>query len=546
MFKNIKIASGMLLVLYLFGLIQIGSNLIGFYFIKKNSDSISTMSVIADEQNALSSSGAYLQQAQSAINNIVLEYAVNPQGAVNKESLQVAREKMALANKSFDVFWGIPGLTNHDLKLGDEIKNAYKDNADNIEKQINIALSEPSASIVVDKLFQLKTEKLETRAIFQGWVKKYIGISLKNNDDARDAALQAYSEFIRLLIIALILCVLMCLAVHFWIKRVLVHPLREATRYFELIGQGDLRSVINIQNSNEIGLLMAGLQKMQDGLRTTVSSVRQGVESINIGTHEISAGNTDLSSRTEEQAAALAQTAASMEQITATVQQNADNAQQAAQMINSTASIAHSGEQVMESVIAKMRTINHSAQKMSDIISVIDGIAFQTNILALNAAVEAARAGEQGRGFAVVAGEVRNLAQRCALSAKEINDLIATSSNDIKEGMSLVEHAGDTMADIVLNVNKATSIVDSISYASDEQSRGVAQVSIAINQMDQVTQQNAALVEQVATTAANVEEQADTLAKAVSIFQLTEQLWQEPKKNLELTPRPDPHDTHWI
>lgn len=228
---------------------------------------------------------------------------------------------------------------------------------------------------------------------------KYIGISLKNNDDARDAALQAYSEFIRLLIIALILCVLMCLAVHFWIKRVLVHPLREATGYFELIGQGDLRSVINIQNSNEIGLLMAGLQKMQDGLRTTVSSVRQGVESINIGTHEISAGNTDLSSRTEEQAAALAQTAASMEQITATVQQNADNAQQAAQMINSTASIAHSGEQVMESVIAKMRTINHSAQKMSDIISVIDGIAFQTNILALNAAVEAARAGEQGRGL---------------------------------------------------------------------------------------------------------------------------------------------------
>ena len=257
-------------------------------------------------------------------------------------------------------------------------------------------------------------------------------------------------------------------------------------------------------------------------------------------------GGVNYGGMTEEQAAALAQTAASMEQITATVQQNADNAQQAAQMINSTASIAHSGEQVMESVIAKMRTINHSAQKMSDIISVIDGIAFQTNILALNAAVEAARAGEQGRGFAVVAGEVRSLAQRCALSAKEHNDLIATSSNDIKEGMSLVEHAGETMADIVLNVNKATSIVDSISYASDEQSRGVAQVSIAISQMDQVTQQNAALVEQVATTAANVEEQADTLAKAVSIFQLTEQLWQEPKKNLELTPRPDPHDTHWI
>lgn len=193
MFKNIKIASGMLLVLYLFGLIQIGSNLIGFYFIKKNSDSISAMSVIADEQNALSSSGAYLQQAQSAINNIVLEYAANPQGAVNKESLQVAREKMTLANKSFELFWEIPGLTNHDLKLGEDIKKAFQNNADNIEKQISIASAEPSPSVLVDKLYQLKTEKLETRAVFQGWVKKYIGISLKNNDDARDVAIQAYS-----------------------------------------------------------------------------------------------------------------------------------------------------------------------------------------------------------------------------------------------------------------------------------------------------------------------------------------------------------------
>ncbi|MCT4706597.1 methyl-accepting chemotaxis protein [Enterobacteriaceae bacterium H16N7] len=304
----------------------------------------------------------------------------------------------------------------------------------------------------------------------------------------------------------------------------LVHPLKSVARHFEEIGKGDLTGDIKVDNHNEIGLLCEALQQMQSGLKETVTSIRQGAESINIGTQEIASGNSDLSSRTEQQAAAVVETAASMEQISSTVKQNTDNARQASDMFQNTAIIAAEGEVQMQGMTDKMNVISQSAQKMVDIISVIDGIAFQTNILALNAAVEAARAGQSGRGFAVVAGEVRNLAGRCADSAKEIGSLITESTQFIKEGTELADKTSSAITEINSAVSKANMMMESIALASEEQDRGVEQIRIAITQMDQVTQQNAALVEEVATTAQGVEGQANLLARTVSTFKLNPEL----------------------
>ena len=321
---------------------------------------------------------------------------------------------------------------------------------------------------------------------------------------------------IALMVIGVLIAALCSVA----LQRTLVAPVDHALRHLEFFAQGDLSHKLANYGRNEIGRLMDALEHTRLRLQKIVSEVRQGTDAIATASAQIASGNLDLSGRTEQQASALEETAASLEELTSTVQHNATNANEANELARSTSAVAIEGGTLMEQVVSTMEAIHHSSQKIADIIGVIDGIAFQTNILALNAAVEAARAGEEGRGFAVVASEVRSLAQRSAAAAQEIKNLIDTSVHQVNNGSTLVAQAGSTIQAVVTNVKNVNGMISAISVASAEQSAGIAQVNQAVTQMDHVTQQNAALVEQAAAAAQSMQEQSAKLAAVVAVFQL--------------------------
>ena len=323
-------------------------------------------------------------------------------------------------------------------------------------------------------------------------------------------------------VLAVLLAGAATLALSAWFVRASLRRLEGTAAVAERVAQGDLTSPIAPSGSDEITQLESALARMQRSLGGIVATVRGNADSVATASAQIAQGNLDLSQRTEEQASALQQTAASMEQLGATVRHNADNARQADQMAQGAHALAARGGEVVTQAVQTMRGINERAQKMADIIGVIDGIAFQTNILALNAAVEAARAGEQGRGFAVVAGEVRSLAQRSAQAAKEIKVLIGDSVEHVEQGTTLVDRAGATMQEMLASIRRVSDLVGEISAASTEQSSGVAQVGQAVTQMDQATQQNAALVEESAAAADALRQQARQLVDAVAVFRLAQ------------------------
>ena len=323
-----------------------------------------------------------------------------------------------------------------------------------------------------------------------------------------------------LVIAACLLALVSAGAAGFYITRSITAPIQQAVRLAEQVADGDLSVRIDANGKDEVAQLLAALGRMSQKLADIVSQVRRSSDSIATGSSEIATGNADLSQRTEQQASALQTTASSMEQLNATVRQNADNALQANQLSKGASAVAVKGGEVVGEVVTTMKSINDSSRKIADIIGVIDGIAFQTNILALNAAVEAARAGEQGRGFAVVASEVRSLAGRSADAAREIKTLIAASVERVEQGTALVDRAGSTMTEVVSAIQRVTDIMGEISAASTEQSAGVAQVGQAVERMDQTTQQNAALVEQSAAAADSLNQQARQLVSAVAVFKL--------------------------
>ena len=341
---------------------------------------------------------------------------------------------------------------------------------------------------------------------------------------ALDAALSDRVAAARRALLAVVAIVGLLGAIGLWVivltARTTTRSMEQAVQLAQRVAAGDLTSRVEVNSRDEVGQLMLAMQDMSESLVKIVGQVRTGVDAVTTASTQIAGGNLDLSSRTEEQAASLEETASSMEQLTSTVKQNAENARQANQLVSSTADVAVKGGQVVGQVVDTMASIKDSSYKIADIIGVIDGIAFQTNILALNAAVEAARAGEQGRGFAVVASEVRNLAQRSAGAAKEIKALIEDSVGKVDAGGKLVDEAGKTMGEIVGSVKRVTDLMSEIAAASSEQSSGIEQVNQAVGQMDEVVQQNAALVEQAAAAAESLQEQASQLAQAVSVFKL--------------------------
>jgi methyl-accepting chemotaxis protein len=371
----------------------------------------------------------------------------------------------------------------------------------------------------VDALF--KGTFVPAAKAYQGKVSELLAHQRKAIDDTAHAIDAANDRANMLLMILAALMVSIGSVAAWIISRSITVPLRSAVDIASTVANGDLTTQFHAQhNKDEIGDLMTALRGMNESLRTVVSQVQVGTNTIASASNEIAAGNMDLSQRTEEQASSLEETASSMEELTSTVRQNAENAKQANQLAQAASQVAEKGGSIVGQVVNTMGSINDSSRKIFDIISVIDGIAFQTNILALNAAVEAARAGEQGRGFAVVASEVRNLAQRSAGAAKEIKELIGNSVEQVDIGSKLVQQAGSTMDDVVASVRRVTDIMGEITSASSEQSIGIDQVNTAITQMDQVTQQNAALVEQAAAAAASMQEQATRLADVASSFKL--------------------------
>ncbi|EHQ2860947.1 Tar ligand binding domain-containing protein [Salmonella enterica] len=433
-----------------------------------------------------------------------------------KANIAAAETRIKQSQDGFNAYMSRAVKTPADDALDNELNARYTAYINGLQPMLKFAKNGMFEAIINHENEQAK----QLDAAYNHVLLKAIEL---RTERARLLSEQAYQRTrlgMMFMIGAFTLALVLTLMAFMVLRRTVIQPLQQSASRIERIAAGDLTMADEPTGRSEIGRLSHHLQQMQHALQQTVGAVRQGAEEIYRGTSEITAGNTDLSSRTEQQAAAIEQTAASMEQLTATVKQNADNAHHASKLAEDASGKASRGGQMVSGVVQTMGNISTSSKKISEITAVINSIAFQTNILALNAAVEAARAGEQGRGFAVVASEVRTLASRSAQAAKEIEGLIGASVSLIEQGSEEVIAAGSTMNEIVDAVKRVTDIMLDIAAASDEQSRGIVQVSQAISEMDRVTQQNASLVEEASAAAASLEEQAARLTQAVDAFRL--------------------------
>ncbi|CAB3924450.1 methyl-accepting chemotaxis protein [Achromobacter mucicolens] len=514
MLGNLKVRTCIILVLLLFTGAMFISNGVAWMGLNSGSDKL------AQVNEAYANQATQLQRAYSTFlrGRLLLANSLMDmqQGKTEQSTSQAQRADGLMADglKLFDAFRKAPRMAGSE-EIVAKLDAAYKQ-FDDVYRRQAAALK----NLAIQDYLDLNDAGAAANTAFREAVNNVLQFTDTRTDELIAQAETDHNISRTVTIVMLAIALVLALGCWIFISRTVLRPLHEAGDHFEKISAGDFTGRIEVRSTNEIGHLFGAIKRMQESLTRTVASVRRGVEEINLGAREISAGNTDLSSRTEQQAASLEETAASMEELASTVKQNADNARQANQLAASASDVAERGGSAVSEVVNTMQEISASSRKISEIVSVIDGIAFQTNILALNAAVEAARAGEQGKGFAVVAGEVRSLAQRSAQAAKEIKGLIEDSVTKVGAGSQQVERAGSTMQEIVASVKRVTDIMGEISAASEEQSSGIDQVNRAVSQMDEVTQQNAALVEEAAAAAGSLQEQAQRLAEAVSVFKI--------------------------
>jgi len=509
---NVKIAKRLAIGFGLVGALLLGSQVFGITMVSRVSTGTADLAERSIPNiNATSAVLAEINDVAVALRNMMLDADPADRQKQREEiaaSTRASQEKLAQLDKRL-VSPDSRAVLARMLAANDKYIEGQKELLKRIEAGDEQGARDFLKSVLRPALAELKGAVNDQLVLQQQ----------RASERAEDAHDIEASTRIMMIVLALV-SLAMAALVAWWNTRSITRPLARALDVANTVAAGDLTSRIEVTTRDETGMLLQALKTMNENLARTVSVVRSGTETIGTAANEVAAGNLDLSSRTEQQASSLEETASSMEELTSTVKQNADNARQANSLAETASHVAERGGRVIDEVVGTMERINASSGKIADIIGVIDGIAFQTNILALNAAVEAARAGEQGRGFAVVATEVRNLAQRSAAAAKEIKGLIGDSTEAVQAGSKLVNEAGATMNEIVESVRRVTDIMSEITAASVEQTAGIEQINEAVAQMDQVTQQNAALVEQAAAASASMQEQAARLAEAVSVFRV--------------------------
>ncbi|MFA8091431.1 methyl-accepting chemotaxis protein [Klebsiella oxytoca] len=536
MFNRMRVVNCLLFVLGIFAVLQLASGSMFLRTIQADKENFFFNQHLRDLQTQLGTSWMALVQARSTLNRASLGYmSTLHQSELLKEESEVtaltdqAEQKLRLADSAMDKF-------NATL-TGQERNSPYVLALQANYSSYRFGLAELARYVKTGDMSSFtaqQTQKLQDNMekAFDNWLidcDKEVVRGTESN-------IRAYSYANWTLISVFIITAAIIFIVWRGIHSLVIRPLNTSIEHIKHIAKGDLTKTIEIKIQNELGELLTSLKHMQLELNLTVSTVRESSEFVYNSSEEIAAGNNDLSVRTEQQAASLEQTAASMEELTATVKLNAENAHHASSLSQDASGIAEQGKDAVEKIMATMHEIVGSSQKIADITAVIDSIAFQTNILALNAAVEAARAGEQGKGFAVVAGEVRNLAQRCAQAAKDIKCLIEESVHHVEIGSGVVEGAGAKMQQTVDAILHVTTLMGEIASASNEQRRGMEQIGLAVSEMDLVTQQNAALVEESANATVALTVQADHLKQMVSKFKCCNVLYKDEKYN----PKPQP------
>lgn len=543
--KNIKVITGVIATLGIFSALLLVTGILFYSAVSSDRLNFQNASALSYQQQELGGSFQTLIETRVTINRVAIRMLKNQRDPASLDAMNTlltnAGASLNEAEKHFNNYVNSEAIAGKDPALDAQAEASFKQMYDVLQQSIHYLKADNYAAY--GNLDAQKAQD-DMEQVYDQWLSQNAQLIKLASDQNQSSFTQMQWTLGIILLIVLIVLAFIWLG----LQRVLLRPLQRIMAHIQTIADGDLTHEIEAEGRSEMGQLAAGLKTMQQSLIRTVSAVRDNADSIYTGAGEISAGSSDLSSRTEQQASALEETAASMEQLTATVRQNTDNARQATGLAKTASETARKGGRVVDNVVNTMNDIAESSEKIVDITSVIDGIAFQTNILVLNAAVEAARAGEQGRGFAVVAGEVRTLASRSAQAAKEIKVLIENSVSRIDTGSTQVREAGETMKEIVNAVTRVTDIMGEIASASDEQSKGIEQVAQAVSEMDSVTQQNASLVEESAAAAAALEDQANELRQAVAAFRIQKQPRREASPtplSKGLTPQPAAEQANW-